>query len=86
MGIEYVLPSVTRSFAGAVISLARQETPDLSAYTDPEIAQRLHKSHHAGLLLKCSSEARLRHLVDTYTTRFLTDFNAVIPAPDKPTA
>jgi biotin carboxylase len=85
-GEEYALPQLTPDYAGAVISLARQETPDLSPYTDPEIAYRLHKPHHAGVLLKSPSATRIHELVDSYTQRFLTDFNAVLPAPDKPTA
>ena len=84
-GQEYRLPKVRREFAGGVISLARQEEPDLSGYTDPEIAVRLRKAHHAGLLLKTGSETRLKQLVESYTERFLVDFNAVIAAPDKPT-
>jgi len=85
-GTPYTLPPLRHDSAGAVISLARQESPDLSAYTDPEIAYRLHKPHHAGVLLSSPSEGRIRTLVESYTRRFLTDFNAVLPAPDKPTA
>ena len=48
-GEEYKLPPLKDLYAAAVISLARQEMPDLSAYTDPEIAYRLQKSHHAGI-------------------------------------
>ncbi len=85
-GIEYKLPVTKRMFAGSVISLARQAEPDVSGYTDPEIAMRLHKEHHAGLILQTASEARLKALLDNYIPRFLQDFNAVIAAPDKPTA
>ena len=85
-GREYTLPPLRHDFAGSVISLARQETPDLSAYTDPEIAMRLHKAHHAGIILCSASEERLKALVEGYARRFLVDFNAVLAAPDKPTA
>ena len=85
-GTEYRLPPLHAGYAGAVISLARQEVPDLSGYTDPEIAMRLQKDHHAGILLKTENEPRLRSLVESYTERFLVDFCAVLPAPDKPTA
>ena len=86
VGQEYRLPELRHEFAGSVISLARQEWPDLSGYTDPEIAMRLHKLHHAGILLRSGSESRLRELIDSYTGRFLEEFNAVLAAPDKPTA
>lgn len=85
-GEDYRLPELRHEFAGSVISLARQEWPNLSGYTDPEIAMRLHKRHHAGVLLRTHSEARLRELIESYTQRFLREFNAVIAAPDKPTS
>jgi len=69
-----------------VISLARQDEPDLSAYTDPEIAIRLHKPHHAGVLVRSQSAARVKELVETYASRFLEDFCAVVPPPERPTS
>lgn len=85
-GEEYVLPPVKREFVGSVISLAKQEEPDLSGYTDNEIVMRLHKSHHAGILLCSNDEKRTRRLLESYASRFLEDFCAVLPAPDKPTS
>lgn len=83
---EYTLPPIQQNFAGSVICLARQETPDTSAYNDPEVVQRLMRHHHAGLILKSPSAERIVSLIDSYTDRFLTDFCAVEPAPEKPTA
>jgi hypothetical protein len=85
-GEEYRLPELGEEYAGSVISLARQESPDLSGYTDPEIAQRLHKAHHAGILLRSGDEPRLRGLVESYAERFLVDFCASMPVPEKATA
>lgn len=85
-GTEYGLPEIRREFAGSVISLARQGEPDLSGYADAEIALRLHKPHHAGILLQTDNEARLRWLVESYAGRFLEDFCAVVPPPEKATA
>lgn len=85
-GEQYRLPVLRTGYAGSVISLAKQEQPDLSGYTDPEIVMRLHKAHHAGLIVKTASESRLRELLAEYTDRFLRDFYAFMPAPDKPTA
>ena len=85
-GREYTLPALRHDFSGSVISLARQEWPDLSGYTDPEIVMRLHKRHHAGIVLRTGSAARLGELIESYTERFLREFNAVIAAPDKPTS
>ena len=82
----YELPAVRRDYAGVILSLARQEHPDTSAYTDPEIVYRVSKYHHAGFVVKSSSSARIQELLDSYSARFLRDFLATEPVPDKPTA
>jgi hypothetical protein len=83
---EYVLPEIERKFVGSVISLARQEEPDLSGFTDEEIVMRMHKPHHAGIILRSDSEERLRGLLESYASRFLEEFCAVLPPPEKPTS
>lgn len=83
---KYKLPKLRKDFAGSVICLAKQETPDTSAYTDPEIVHRLHKHHHAGLIVRSKSADRVRELLDQYGERFMSDFYARMDAPDKPTA
>ena len=85
-GDPYRLPALRENYSGSVISLARQEQPDTSAYIDPEIVQRLQRHHHAGLLLCSPSAERIEKLVGRYSSRFLTDFFASMPVPDKPTA
>ena len=85
-GEVYSLPPIRLDYAGSLISLARQEWPDTSAYTDPEIVYRLHKLHHAGLILRSPDPTRIESLLSTYTTRFLTDFYARLDAPEKPTS
>src|SRR5213076_1146146 len=42
----YQLPPARRDYAGVILSLARQEHPDTSAYNDDEIACRVGKFHH----------------------------------------
>lgn len=82
----YRLPERRDDYAGVVISLARQEQPDLAAYTDPEIVYRIDKHHHAGLIVAAPEPARVDSLVDGYIPRFEHDFFAFHPAPDKPTS
>ena len=86
LGMEYCLPDLKDNFAGSVISLARQAEPDLSAYTDPEIVMRLKKHHHAGLIVESTTADRIEALLDEYGARFLADFSASQPVPDKPSA
>jgi biotin carboxylase len=82
----YKLPPHRDDYAGIVISLARQERPDTSAYRDPEIIWRLNKRHHVGLLVASSDPARVEYLLYDYIQRFYRDFYATQPLPDKPTS
>jgi biotin carboxylase len=82
----YQLPSPRRDYAGVILSLARQEHPDTSAYTDPEITYRVTKYHHVGIILKSQSPERIQQLLDSYAARFRDDFVATQPVPDKPSS
>src|SRR5215831_16825348 len=72
--------------AGLLISLARQEFPDTSAYTDPEIVWRMNKKHHAGLIVRSTDPKRIEELIWNYAQRFRQDFFAYAPPKDKPTS
>lgn len=78
----YAPPPVRHDYAGLLVSLARQEWPDLSAYTDPEIVWRLDKRHHAGLIVRSPDRNRVAGLLDTYSERFAADFVAALPMGD----
>lgn len=82
----YRLPALRSGYAGSVISLARQERPDTSAYDDPEIVWRLDKRHHAGLLVASDDPGRVASLLEGYARRFAEDFLATLPPPEKPTS
>jgi len=75
----YELPPTHQDYAGIIISLARQEHPDTSAYTDPEIAWRLNRAHHAGLIVAAPEPARVTALLDSYIPRFYADFHTSAP-------
>ena len=83
---SYELPPIREDYAGVILSLARQEEPDTSAYNDPEIFLRIKKHHHAGLVLKSSNPQRIPFLLQNYAPRFVEEFMAVEPPRDKPTA
>jgi biotin carboxylase len=82
----YHLPATRSDYAGIILSLARQEEPDTSAYNDPEIALRLKKRHHAGLVLRSSDPERVQTLLQAYVARFANDFLAIEPPGTKPAA
>jgi biotin carboxylase len=80
----YAVPPLATDFAGLLVCLARQESPDLSGYTDPEVVWRLQKPHHAGLIVKSASRERIDQLLASYTERFRQDFVAALPAAQTP--
>jgi biotin carboxylase len=79
-GEKYQPPTPKREYAGLVISLARQEWPDTSGYSDPEIVLRIRKRHHVGLIVASSDRARVRELIETYMHRFREEFSTSLPA------
>jgi len=84
--MPYALQNARRDYAGVIVSLAKQEQPDTSAYRDPEIVYRVKKYHHAGFIVKSANASRVTELLDNYANRFVNDFVASQPVPDKPTA
>jgi hypothetical protein len=82
---EYTAPLPRARAAGIVLSLARQEEPDMSGYTDSEIVKRIRKSHHAGLVVASPDPQRTRQLLDSYVQRFYRDFHASAPPPERAT-
>jgi phosphoribosylaminoimidazole carboxylase (NCAIR synthetase) len=82
---EYALPANLRQeYAGIAISLSRQEKPDTSAYTDPEIVMRTDEKNHVGLIVRSKDPARVRTLVESYADRYLVDFTASMPSKVRP--
>jgi biotin carboxylase len=82
-GEPYRASASRELYAGLLISLARQEWPDTSAYSDPEIVTRLVKHHHAGLILASPDHERVLALLNSYMHRFREDFHAAMPAADR---
>lgn len=82
-GKPYKLPDLRTDYAGIVLCLAKQEWPDLSAYYDPEVALRIHKKNHAGLIVASSDAARLQALLENYSWRFSHDFLTAAPQYNK---
>ena len=75
----YQLPQPQQNYAGVIVSLARQEHPDTSAYQDPEIVMRFDKRHHVGFVIASQALDRVNFLLDEYTLRFTNDFLATLP-------
>jgi len=81
---SYSVPPHRDDFSGIVLTLARQEAPDMSAYTDAEIAKTIKKDYHAGLIVSSPDAQRVDALIADYTQRFYRDFFATAPPPERP--
>ncbi|HET9441471.1 MAG TPA: hypothetical protein VFO52_14945 [Longimicrobiales bacterium] len=81
-GEQYHLPPTREEYGAVILSLARQQWPDTSGYDDAEVAHRINKEFHAGLVLRSPRQARIRALLDDYGHRFLHDFAASMPAKE----
>ncbi len=79
----YAAQPTRRDYAGIVLSLARAEWPDTSSFTEPEIAYRVRKPHHVGLIVRAPAQQRVLELLDDYARRFITDFSAVAPPRER---
>ncbi|HEX8096473.1 MAG TPA: hypothetical protein VF507_00495, partial [Pyrinomonadaceae bacterium] len=73
-----------KEYGGITLTLARQEWPDTSAYTDPEIVFRPSKRHHVCLVVRSPGYDRVQELLARYARRFTEDFAAVLPPLEKP--
>lgn len=82
-GEKYKLPKLRDGYAGLLNSLARQQWPDTSGYSDAEVVWRANKEYHVGLIVASPDANRVQALLDDYSQRFVNDFMAVAPPQDK---
>ena len=84
-GEQYKLPKLRKDYAGIVVSLARQEWPDMGQFDDPEIVWRMQAmAHHVGLIVQSKSQSRVLELLDDYAGRIARDYHASAPVPQSP--
>lgn len=78
-GEEYQPPPIGSDYGGLLVTLARQEHPDLSAYNAPEVVWAADKPHHAVVVLKSPDANRVESLLGEYAERFVYDFSTAAP-------
>jgi biotin carboxylase len=81
----YSVPTPRKDYGGLLISLSKQEYPDMSSYNDAEIAWKMEKKSHAGVIVASKQHARITTLLEQYQRRFYEDFYTSMPAPEKAT-
>lgn len=79
----YKAPRADKAYGGIVLSLARQEYPNTSDYTEPEITYRVKKRYHAGLVVRAAKLERVEELLAQYARRFDEEFTAVVAPLDR---
>jgi hypothetical protein len=84
----YETPPSRKDHGGLIISLAKQEQPDTSAYNDPELVWRLEgqPAHHVGFIVRSDNPERVEDLLNQYEPRIAQDFMATLPPSATPTA
>ena len=81
----YELPALRDEYAGLLVSLARQEHPDMTAFDDPEIVWRIDKRFHIGFIVRSKSHARVAELIERYVDRVRRDYLAIARPKQRPT-
>ncbi len=81
----YVLPKVRERYASLIVSLSRQERPDIAAYDAPEVVWRMDEKHHVGMIVASADHERVAALRDQYIARAAEEFGAVLPPQNRPT-
>ncbi|HMR43016.1 MAG TPA: ATPase, partial [Saprospiraceae bacterium] len=82
-GTEYKVPPAEKNYAGILVSLAKQEWPDMSGFNDPEVVWKIRKEYHVGVIVKSKSRQRVLELLDEYAHRVKNEFHAAAPPPEK---
>jgi hypothetical protein len=83
-GPAYRLPPRRAEYGGLLMTLAREERPDLSGYGDPEVVLRAGEPFHAGLVVRSTDQRRVEALMEDYSRRLAQDHQATLPASDRP--
>jgi len=80
----YTLPKPREEYGGLLLTLAREERPDTSMFSDPEVVYRSPEKSHIGLVLRSPNHARIQTLLSDYLAR-VRPMIASMPALEKPT-
>lgn len=82
---EYVLPTFENLYSGIIISLTRQQYPNLADFDVPEICWRMNEEYHIGMVVKSESRERVIEILDDFAQKIYQNFHASAPVPNRPT-
>jgi biotin carboxylase len=79
----YSLPDSFETCAGSVLCLTQSADPGTEGFDAPEIALRLKKPHHAGLIVRAGNPDRVNELLDQFGAEFASRFLGVLLPLDR---
>lgn len=85
-GETYTPPKARNDYAGIIVSLSRYQWPDTAVFQDKEIAWRMNKEYHVGLIVKDKKQEKVLELLDKYADIVKNEFHASMPISSKPTS
>jgi hypothetical protein len=77
--VDYKVPIPRKEYAGIITSLTRQQNPDYSNFTDPEIVWKMDKDYHISLIVKSKNRQSVLELLDKYAGKIREEFHAAMP-------
>ena len=81
-GESYTAPKGRRDYAGVIISLAKQQHPDMSGWREEEFVWRIQKDYHVGGVVRAGTRERVLDLLGSYAERIRDHYHASAPAPE----
>jgi biotin carboxylase len=82
---RYRLPKTRDAHGGLLVSLTKEETPDLAEFDDPEVVWRLAEKNHLGVIVASGRLERIEELLDRYAHEVRNKMLAVLPPPARAT-
>lgn len=82
---DYKVPDSKKQYGALIISLAKQEWPDLNNFSQPEVTWKLNKRYHAGLVLVKDNYNEMIKLSEEFIEKFYNEFFATQPLKNKVT-
>lgn len=83
---KYKLPKTKNEYAGLLITLSHEHTPDLSFVTEKEFIQQMYKDHHVIMLFQSKKQKNVIDCLDKYLEIITDKYSSFIPPSDTPTS
>ncbi|WP_207505102.1 ATP-grasp domain-containing protein [Telluribacter humicola] len=81
---KYKLAPIRNEYSGIIISLARQQWPDLAPFSAPEVVWTMQEEYHVGCVVRSKSRERVVELLNNYAEIIQNEYHASAPAPERP--